>query len=52
MKKKRKIQRTITLDWEDERRLIQLAAADDENNISRIVRTAIREYLHKQRNKE
>lgn len=52
MKKTRKIYRTVTLDLEDDRKLIELAAKDDENNISRIVRTAIREYLHKQRNKE
>ena len=50
--KTRKIYRTVTLDLEDDRKLIELAAKDDENNISRIVRTAIREYLHKQRNKE
>lgn len=52
MKKNRKIYRTVTLDSEDERQLIEIASQDSENNISRIVRTAIREYLRKRKVKE
>lgn len=52
VKKNRKIYRTVTLDSEDERKLIEIASQDSENNISRIVRTAIREYLRKRKVKE